>query len=76
MTKTSGEFEPRKPISKTERDTRKAFRQVDAEKAMSEHEIAQKAFADNRERLKAERLQREAKAPLPIIYLPRRRRQS
>jgi len=36
------------------------FRQVDAEKAMTEHEIAQKAFHANRERLKAERLAREA----------------
>jgi hypothetical protein len=38
----------------------KAFRQVDAEKAMTEHEVAQKAFSNNRERLKAERLAREA----------------
>jgi hypothetical protein len=43
-----------------ERDARKAFRQVDAEKAMTEHEVAQKAFAKNRERLKAERLALEA----------------
>jgi hypothetical protein len=35
-------------------------RQVDAEKAMTEHETAQKAFHTNRERLKAERLAREA----------------
>jgi hypothetical protein len=41
-------------------DARKAFRQVDAETAMTEHEIAQKAFPTNRERLKAERLAREA----------------
>jgi hypothetical protein len=33
---------------------------ADAEKAMTEHEIAQKAFSANRERLKAERLAREA----------------
>jgi hypothetical protein len=31
---------------------------------MSEHEIAQKAFSNNRERLKAERLAREAATPL------------
>jgi hypothetical protein len=37
MTKTPGEFEPPKPITKAERDARKAFRQVDAEKAMTEH---------------------------------------
>ena len=60
MTKTPGEVEPAKPISKAERDARKAFRQVDAEKAMTEHEIAQKVFSANRERLKAERLAREA----------------
>ena len=56
MTKTPGEVEPHKPISKTEREARKAFRQVDAATAMTEHEIAQKAFSKNRERLKAERL--------------------
>src|SRR5271154_7291461 len=61
MTKTPGEFEPPKPSTKAEREARKAFRQVDAEKAMTEHEIAQKAFSTNRERLKAERLMREVK---------------
>jgi hypothetical protein len=60
MTKTPGEFEGPKPITKAERDARKAFRQVDAEKAMTEYETAQKAFHANRERLKAERLAREA----------------
>ena len=45
MTKTPGGFEGPKPITKAERDARKAFRQVDAEKAMTEHEIAQKAFS-------------------------------
>ncbi|MGZ4965490.1 MAG: hypothetical protein ACXWC8_23290 [Limisphaerales bacterium] len=47
-------------MTKAEREARKAFRQVDAEKAMTEHEIAQKAFSNNRERLKTERLAREA----------------
>ncbi len=51
---------PPKQITKAERDAHKAFRQVDAKKAMTEHEIAQKAFSNNRERLKAERLVREA----------------
>jgi hypothetical protein len=60
MTETPAKFEPSKPITKAERDARKAFRQVDAEKAMTEHEIVQKAFHANRERLKAERLAREA----------------
>jgi DDE superfamily endonuclease len=61
MTKTPGEVEAPKPITAAEREARKAFRQVDAEKAMTEHEIAQKAFSNNRERLKAERLAREAR---------------
>ena len=65
MTKKPGEFESPKPITKAERDARKAFRQVDAEKAMTEHEIAQKSFSANRERLKAERLAREA-AKTPV----------
>jgi hypothetical protein len=60
MTKTPREFNRPKPITKAERDARRAFRQVDAKKAMTEHEIAQKAFSANRERLKAERLAREA----------------
>ncbi|MDN3276570.1 hypothetical protein QWJ07_20075 [Frankia sp. RB7] len=66
MTKTFGEHQPPKPISKAEREARKAFRQVDAVKAMSEHALAEQAFAQNRERLKAERLAREAVAgPVP-----------
>ncbi len=64
MTKTPGQFEPSKPITKAEREARKVFRQLDAEKAMTEHEIAQKAVSANRERLKAERLAREAAAPV------------
>jgi hypothetical protein len=50
----------RKVMTPAERQAHKAFRQVDAEKAMTEHEIAQKAFSNNRERLKTERLAREA----------------
>jgi hypothetical protein len=60
MTKTPGEVEPSKPLTKEERNARKAFRQVEAKKAMTDHGIAQKAFSANRERLKAERLAREA----------------
>jgi hypothetical protein len=63
MTKTPGQFEAPKPSTKAEREARKAFRQVDAGKAMTEHEIAQKAFSANRERLRAERLAREAAGP-------------
>jgi hypothetical protein len=60
MTKAPGEFEPPKPITKAEREARKAFRQEDAKQAMTAHGIEQKAFSANRERLKAERLAREA----------------
>jgi len=63
MTKTPGEVEPPKPITKAEREARKAFRQVDAGKAMTERAIAQKAFSANRERLKVEWLAREAAGP-------------
>ena len=49
----------RKVITPAEREARKAFREVDAAKAMTEHERAQKAFHENRERLKALRLARE-----------------
>jgi hypothetical protein len=38
---------------------------------MSEHEIAQAAFSKNRERLKAERLAREATATPPTKAKPR-----
>ena len=62
MTKAPGEIEPPKQITKAEREARRAFRQVDAATALSEHEIAQAAFSKNRERLKAERLAREAAA--------------
>jgi hypothetical protein len=60
VTKRPGEVERFKPITKAVRDAQKAFRQVDAEEVVTEHEIAQKAFSANRERLKAERLAREA----------------
>ena len=47
-------------LSNTER---KELRGREAEKAIAEHENAQKAFSNNRERLKAERLAREAAEP-------------
>jgi hypothetical protein len=55
----SDSFE-RKIISPAEREARKAFKEVNAAKALSEHESEQKAYHDNRERLKAQRLAREA----------------
>ena len=63
MSKTPGEHEPPKPLTKEEREARKVFRQVEADIAMTDHEAAQKAFGENRERLKAERLAREATEP-------------
>jgi hypothetical protein len=50
----------RKVITPAEREARKVFGEADAAKAMTEHERAQRAFQDNRERLKALRLAREA----------------
>lgn len=52
--------ERRPPLNRAEREARKAFRQAEAVKALSEHDKEQKAFHQNRERLKAERLAREA----------------
>jgi len=50
----------RKTPTAAEREARKVFRQAEAKVAMSDHERAQKALHENRERLKAERLAREA----------------
>ena len=65
MSKTPGEYEPRKPISKEVRDARKVLRDADAKSAMIEHASAAKAFDKNRERLKSERLAREAGMATP-----------
>jgi hypothetical protein len=56
------EYEARPPkiLTSEERKARDAQRRADAEQAMREHDAAQKAFYDNRERLKALRLAREA----------------
>ncbi|WGD52396.1 hypothetical protein QA641_17720 [Bradyrhizobium sp. CB1650] len=43
-----------------EREARKVFRDTSAKAPVSEHERDQQAFHANRERLKAERLAREA----------------
>ena len=66
MAKIPGENEPIKALSKEQRDARKAFRQ-DAKSAMTEHETAEKAFSDNRQRLREERLAREA-VEGPMLY--------
>jgi hypothetical protein len=44
------------------RKARDAERRAAAEQAMQDHEAAQKAFHENRERLRTERLAREARA--------------
>jgi hypothetical protein len=53
----------RKQMTQAEREARRVFAAAEAKKALSDHEKAQKAFHENRERLKAERLAREADAP-------------
>jgi hypothetical protein len=58
----------RKVISPAEREARKAFKEVDAAKAMTEHDRAQKAFHDNRERLKALRLPVKLSQPRPSDF--------
>jgi hypothetical protein len=65
MSKTPGEYEPPKPLSNEEKQARKELRAADARLAMAEHESAAKAFDRNRQRLKAERLAREAGAATP-----------
>jgi hypothetical protein len=54
----------RKPLSSAQREARKAFLDLGAAKVMTDHEMAQKAFHDNRERLKSERMAREAGVPM------------
>ena len=50
----------RKVTTAAEREAEKAFKKVVSKTAISEHEKAQKSFDENRQRLKAERLAREA----------------
>jgi hypothetical protein len=50
----------RKVISPAEREARKHFKEADAAKPMTENERVQKAFQENRERLKALRLALES----------------
>jgi len=46
---------------------RKSLRESEAQEAMSDHDDAEKAFHENRERLREERLAREATAR-PMLY--------
>ena len=50
----------RKIITAAEREAEKAFKKVETATPLPEHEKAQKSFDENRERLKAERIAREA----------------
>jgi hypothetical protein len=50
----------RKPLTPEQRQARDALRRIEAEKAMRDHEAAQKALYANKERLRAERIAREA----------------
>jgi hypothetical protein len=52
---------PPRILTSEERKARDAERRADAEQAMREHHAAQKALRENRERLRAERLAREAR---------------
>jgi hypothetical protein len=53
---------PPKSLTTEEKKARDEARRADAALAMLEHEAAQKAFHQNHERLKAERLARETAA--------------
>ena len=64
MTKKPSEFSTAS-LTKEQRQARAAFRAVEAGKAMTDHEKSQRSFHDNRERLKAERLAREAASQRP-----------
>ncbi|MCP1843886.1 hypothetical protein ACVIHI_003196 [Bradyrhizobium sp. USDA 4524] len=51
-----------RPPTAAQREAQKVFKETDAKPAMSEYQRTQAAFHANRERLKAERLAREAEA--------------
>jgi hypothetical protein len=64
MSKKPRELGP--PKREEVREARKALREGDAKSAMTEHATAAKDLEKNRERLRAERLAREAvELPLP-----------
>ena len=53
--------------ARAEREALKAFRKEDAAQALTKHEQTEKAFSDNRDRLRAEKIKREAAAG-PMLY--------
>jgi hypothetical protein len=61
----SGYTHERKVPTAAQREARRAFKEADAKVALSEYERTQRAFHANRERLRAERLAREAVAKAP-----------
>jgi hypothetical protein len=52
-------------LTPQERKARDALRRIDADAAIREHEDARNAFFENRERLRALRLEREKQQPEP-----------
>jgi hypothetical protein len=69
----SNHMSERRPPTAAEREARKVFRDADAKVAFSEYERAQQAFHANRERLKAERLTREAASTKNVAGVTRGR---
>jgi hypothetical protein len=51
----------RRIVTSAEREANKVFKKPEAHEAITEDEKARRAFQENRERLKAERLAREKK---------------
>ena len=54
------EYQEKRPLTKEEREAKKELSRQNAEKALSERKKADDAFRANFERLKAQRLAREA----------------
>jgi len=59
--------QPRKSLSAEELMAMRLQRQAEAERALREHAADQEAFHKNRERLKAERLAREAHSRPEVV---------
>ena len=52
------------PLTRAQREAQDAFKRKDVDKVLTENAQAERAFHENRERLKAERIAREAEARL------------
>jgi len=66
----SNRIADRRTPTAAEREARKVFRDADVKVAVLEYERVQQAFHANRERLKAERLAREATSVIRRPTLP------